>query len=259
MRHSTCVLAIVSGFIALAGVEVAVAGNESASEKGYIYTYPSKVPADYVFYRAGKEAPLQEEPLVSMADVRNFFTRKTLLDPSAPIPAEDAVELKLRIRELAQQLIDHAEAPISDQYRVIVTTFVNLNHLYKTSGLGRILGEQMISEFQRAGIEVIDVRMTPAIQIVEGYGEYALSRDMAQLSYVHDAQAVVVGTYTVSDGQIMINARLLHQGDGAVLSSGSIVIAENRLVHGFMQDEAVPPRQCTPVRLHDLSEIKPEK
>ncbi|MFZ6028286.1 MAG: FlgO family outer membrane protein, partial [Chloroflexota bacterium] len=89
--------------------------------------------------------------------------------------------------------------------------------------------------------------------------EYGLSRDMAQLSYVQEAQAVVVGTYTISDGQVMVNARLLQQGDGAVLSSGSIVFEANALVQGFLQDEGRPPRRGSVVELHNFAEIAPKE
>jgi len=258
MRCASSILAMVFGFVALGAAGNVASANEFSMTTGSGYNYPHNVPADYV-YRTGRVFTPKEEPATWWPDLQNFFTRKTLPGPPPPIPAEQAAELKLKVRELTQQLIDHAREPIADQYRVIVSTFVNLNQLYKTSGLGRIMAEQMINEFQRTGIEVVDVRMTPAIQITEGYGEYGLSRDMAQLSYVQDAQAVVVGTYTISDGQVMVNARLLQQGDGSVLSSGSIVFEANKLVQGFMQDEAMPPRRGTVVELHNFAEIAPKE
>ena len=253
MRYASSVMAMVFGFIALGAQGNAAAGNEYSTTTGYGYDYPHRVPADYV-YRTGRVFTPKDEPSTWWPDLQNFFAGKKL-----PVQAELAMELKLKVRELAQQLIDHAREPIGDQYRVIVTTFVNLNHLYKTSGLGRAMGEQMISEFQRAGIEVVDVRMTPAVQIMEGYGEYGMSRDMNQLSYVQEAQAVVVGTYTISDGQVMVNARLLQQGNGLVLSSGSIVFEANKLVQGFLLDEATPPRKGTVVELHNFAEIAPKE
>jgi TolB-like protein len=253
MRYASSVMAMVFGFIALGAAGNAAAGNEYSMTTGYGYNYPHNVPADYV-YRTVRVFTPKEGPSTWWPELQNFFIRKKL-----PVPADLATELKLKVRELAQQLIDHAQEPIADQYRVIVSTFVNLNQLYTTSGLGRAMAEQMISEFQRAGIGVVDVRMTPAIQIVEGYGEYGMSRDMAQLSYVQEAQAVVVGTYTISDGQVMVNARLLQQGNGFVLSSGSIVFEANKLVQGFMQDEAMPPRRGTVVELHNFADIAPKE
>jgi TolB-like protein len=235
----------------------ALAGDYAVTS-GQGYSFPHQVPADYV-YRTGRVYVPEENGGGWWPDLRGLFARQPAAEHEPLIPAEQAMELKLKVRELAQQLLDHSLEPIGEQSRLIVTTFVNLNRLYKTSGLGRAMAEQMISELQRAGIEVIDVRMTPSIQIEEGFGEYGLSRDMAQLSYTHDAQAVVVGTYTVSAGQVMINARLLQQGDGLVLSSGSIVFPANRLVQGFLRDEAMPPVRGTMVELRSFSDIAPTK
>lgn len=256
MRYASVMLTIM-----FAGLLLAATGNVAADDRytmGYGYDYLHPVPPDYV-YRTGRVLTPGEEPSTWWTDLQNLFSGRRVPGSPPPIPAEEAMELKLKVRELASQLIDHAGEPIGEQYRVIVTTFVNLNQLYKTSGLGRVMGEQMISEFQRAGIEVVDVRMTPAVQIMDDYGEYGLSRDMAQLSYVQEAQAVVVGTYTISDGQVMVNARLLQQGDGAVLSSGSIVFEANALVQGFLQDEARPPGRGSVVELHNFAEIAPKE
>lgn len=219
------------------------------------FDYSRSAPVEYS-YRSGRVPERQDVMGDFFAGVQDFFTREKKL---APLPAEQAVELKLKVRELTRQLLDRAEEPVGDEYRIVVTTFVNLNHLYRTSGFGRVMAEQMISEMQQSGIEVIDVRMTPSIQILEGYGEYGLSRDMAELSYVQNAQAVVVGTYTISNGQVIINARLLQQSNGLVLSSGSIALQMDDLICGFLQDEATPPRRGASVALRNFAEIAPEE
>lgn len=216
---------------------------------GFDYSRPAAV--EYSF-RSSRMPAEEEEAGWFWSGIRGVFTREERL---APLPAEQAVELKLKIRELTRQLLDRSGEPVPDQYRVVVTTFVNLNHLYRTSGFGRIIGEQMISELQAAGVEVIDVRMTPSLQILEGYGEFGMSRDMAVLSYVQNAQAMVTGTYTVSNGQVMINARLLQQKNGLVLSSGSIVLETDGLICGFLGDEATPPSRGAAVAVRDFAEI----
>ncbi|MFH1216326.1 MAG: FlgO family outer membrane protein [Pseudomonadota bacterium] len=216
---------------------------------GFDYSRPA--PVEYS-YRSGRIQERKDYMGDFFSSFQNFFSGGKKL---GPLPAEQAVELKLKVRELTQQLLDRSEEPMGDQHRVVVTTFVNLNQLYRTSGFGRVMAEQMISEMQRAGIEVVDVRMTPSIQILEGYGEYGLSRDMSELSYVQSAQAIVVGTYTISNGQVMVNARLLQQANGLVLSSGSIALQMDDLICGFLQDEAMPPRRGAKVELRDFSEI----
>jgi len=188
---------------------------------------------------------------------RVFIRRKAAGKPE--VPAEMAMELKLRIRQLSLQLLDNVQENGFNESVVIVTTFVNLNDLYETSALGRIMSEQLIGELQKAGTEVIDARMSTSLQISEGFGEYALSRDMSQLSYVHDAQAVVVGTYSVAAEEVIVNARLLHQANGSVLSSASIVFPTDTLTAALLRDPGKPVPRGSMVPIHSFSDIDPAK
>jgi len=146
-------------------------------------------------------------------------------------------ELRQRVREIVRQLVVNSEDDIADGPYVTVSTFVSLNHLYSTSSLGRYLGEQMISELQLAGVRVVEIRKTPTILIREKHGEYGLSRDMDELEFAHAAQLMVAGTYTVANGRIFVNVRLLRNSDSAVLSSASMVFGIDRLVAEFLNDE----------------------
>lgn len=231
-------------------------GEEKTFSRGG-YNYPHEVPSDYV-YRTGRVFSGEEKKRSWSQSVPALFKRKEAY-VARPYPAEQATELRLQMGEIVSQLLVNSKEPVEDGSSVVVTTFVSLNHLYKTSGLGRVMAEQMISELQKAGVDVVDVRMTPALQIVEGFGEYGMSRDMAELSYVQDAQAIIVGTYLISDGQVVVNARLLQQGNGLVLSSGSMVFPINGFTQGLLQDEAIPPKRGTFVELHGFSNIAPEE
>ncbi len=164
-------------------------------------------------------------------------------------------ELTLQVRELAGKLLANTREDIRDEEAITVCTFVNLNNLYATSGLGRYLGEQMINELQLAGLDVFDVRITPAVMISQGFGEYGMSRDMAELTYVHPGSAMVVGTYSHTDNEIFINARLLRNSDGKVLSSASTVLTKNRISTALLNDEARPPRRGTAVAIRPFSDL----
>ena len=91
-----------------------------------------------------------------------------------------------------------------------------------------------------AGAEVIDVRKSAGIMIHERHGEYGISREMEELSYVHAAQAIVVGTYTYASDQIFLNAKVLRNSDGKVLSNGSMVFDLAKLTQQMLSDEAMP-------------------
>lgn len=236
----------------LAGVLPGRAEAGSFFPAGSGETLAGDVRPDYVYRKERLPSPTDDGFLSSVSDLFNGAEEQ----PPPPLPAELATELKLKVRELSRQLLEQTVDPFDDDYRVIVSTFVDLNRLYRTSGLGRVIGEQLIGELQRAGIDVVEVRLSPSLQIEQGYGEYSLSRDMLQLSYAHDAQAVVAGTYIIRDGQVMVNARMLNQGDGLVLASAGVVFEENDFVRALVKDEGMPPREGKSVRFRDFGETR---
>ena len=195
------------------------------------------------------------EPLAPAESWMTKFTSSFSSEKASPASADPGKELKLQIKKLADQLLANSRDDIRDEESITVCTFVNLNHLYTTSGLGRYLGEQMINELQLAGLDVFDVRITPAIMISQGFGEYGMSRDMAELSFVHPGSAMVVGTYSFTDSEIFINARLLRNSNGKVLSAASTVFAMNEISTALLADEARPPRRGRPVAIRSFTEI----
>lgn len=217
--------------------------------RSYFYNYPHAIPPDYV-YRTGR--------LFSDPDGRmNTLMRERGISSSgrtATLSSGLAENLRLKIHLLAKQLLDNAAEDIADDYAVTVSTFVNLNRLYSTSSLGRYMAEQLINELQLAGVDVIEVRKTPGIMISEGHGEYGMSRDMDELSFVQYAQAMVAGTYTLTDREIFVNARLLNNGDGMVLSTASLVFAIDPVAQKLLMDEGMPARPGKPVKLRAFNE-----
>ena len=181
-----------------------------------------------------------------------LFSRKK----TEPVPAAQGPELNLRVQDLVSQLLANSSNYNMEEESITVCTFVNLNHLYTTSGLGRYLGEQMIYNLRLAGLDVFDVRITPAMLIKQGVGEYGMSRDMAELTFVHPGSATVVGTYTFTDNEIFINARLLRNSDGKVLSAASTVFAMNRISTALLADEARPARRGTAVAIKPFTDLK---
>jgi TolB-like protein len=121
------------------------------------------------------------------------------------------------------------------------------------------MSEQLMGELQKSGAEIIDARMATSLQISERFGEYALSRDMSQLSYVHEAQAVVVGTYSVAADEVIVNARLLQQENGSVLSSASIVFPTDTLTASLLHNPGKPASTGSTVPVRSFSDIDPGK
>lgn len=227
-------------------VMAAMAGVFFLPSSAIAVDYPQAMKRDYQYRTARTPEPPADKTLW---DYLSFFAIKTAADPRPEVPAAEAEELRARTRELVRQLLQNAADGIAEEYVVTVNSFVNLNSLYKTSSLGRYLGEQMIGELQAAGVEVIDVRKSNSLMIRESFGEYGLSRDMHELRSNHGSQAMVVGTYTHANGQILLNARVLRNSDGMVISHANSAFALDSFTGQLLQDEAAPPRQGGMVKI----------
>ena len=194
----------------------------------YFYNYPHAIPPDYVFRTARVFSPGNMSQSVSGPAAGSAGS-------AAPGPG-----LSARINQLGQALIGNAGEPVADEYVVAVSTFVSLDNLYATSSLGRYLGEQLLSALQQAGLEVTEVRKTPGLMVSPSHGEFALSRNMDEISRVQTAQAVVVGTYAVAGQEILVNARLLRNEDNRVLSSATLVLPLDAMTANLLANESMP-------------------
>lgn len=208
---------------------------QAPAYRPYFYNYPHALPSDYVF-RTGR--------VFSPRNMRQSFLER-LMPGSFARAGETAdsgggAEFSSRIARLGQSLMANAGEEVLDDYAVAVTTFVNLDNLYATSSLGRYLGEQLLGELRQAGMEVVEVRKTPGLLVSSRHGEYALSRDMAELSAVQNVQALLVGTYTVTGTEVLVNARLLRNEDNRVLAAATMILPLGPLASHLLADESMP-------------------
>ncbi len=142
----------------------------------------------------------------------------------------DARELKLKIREMAEQLI----AGCSNQGAVALpVSFVNQDDLNQTSSFGRFIAEQLFYEFNQRGFPVREYRIPGHISMREGEGDFYLSRALGQLGVPADA-VVVAGTYYGDKQAVFVNARLIRPHDGRVLRTANLVLQSNPLTRRML-------------------------
>ncbi|SBW09930.1 conserved exported hypothetical protein [uncultured delta proteobacterium] len=134
----------------------------------------------------------------------------------------DARELKLKIRELADQLI--ANMHYTPQQTVALpTSFVNQEDFSQSSPLGRFIAEQMFYECNQRNFPVREYRMGSSITVRED-GEFLLSRAPKSVSTQTAGTVFVVGTYLIDRQAVFVNARLL-RGDGTVLRTAQVILS----------------------------------
>jgi len=109
---------------------------------------------------------------------------------------------------------------------VAVTSFVDLNQLNKTTRFGRVIGESFIHELNKAGIRVMDIRGQKTLMI-NGSGEFFLSRNIKNLNNRVKNKYVLVGTYAKVAEGIVINSRIMDNIDGSVVATSRVVYRTN--------------------------------
>lgn len=123
-------------------------------------------------------------------------------------------------------LADQLERNLDKKYiasPVMVTSFLNLDNLKETSGLGRLLAESLIHELHVRRWKVIDARLVKDI-IINTHGEFALSRDIKNIKASYNVTGIVTGTYTVTESAVIVNAKVMDIDTGVITSSGQISI-----------------------------------
>ena len=138
-----------------------------------------------------------------------------------------AQEFKLKVRELADQLIASLPNDALAGFVALPTSFVNQNDFNSSSPLGRYLAEGLIYEFNQRGFPVREYRTDGSITMSEGMGETALARKGKLATAKGKGNALLIGTYHQDPDVIFVNARLVRSSDGIVLRTGQIMLAPN--------------------------------
>jgi TolB-like protein len=136
--------------------------------------------------------------------------------PRPTIQDEDLVTASYRA---ADALSDQTPWLKESHQPLLTATFVNVNALEDSSGLGRIIAEQVASRFAQQGFTMIEMKLRSSVFIKEGAGEFVLSRSVRDISRTHNAAAVVAGTYAVGRYSVYVSARLIRATDSVILAS----------------------------------------
>lgn len=102
---------------------------------------------------------------------------------------------------------------------VLVATLVNIDHLKKSSRMGRIFSEQIAGGLVQRGIAVTEVRLREHLALEPRQGQLLLSRELREVSQAHQAQAVVVGTYAVSARQVFVSLKLVSPQGNTIIAA----------------------------------------
>jgi TolB-like protein len=153
--------------------------------------------------------------------------------------------LESTISSIALQLLRNKK--IDEAKSIIVTSFVRLDNLKKTTEFGRILSESLIHELSIRGFNVTEFRGQLHVSVNEN-GEYYITRDLNKINPDVGNTHVVVGTYSRQYKKVMLNVRVINNSNGAILST-----ARATYVHGLRDDCAIF-KDCKPLKKIRITE-----
>ncbi len=127
------------------------------------------------------------------------------------------------IIDIADQLFK-SNVNKSSPIRLILTSFVDLNHLDSTTTFGRLIGESMFNELHLRKFKISDFRGQEAVNVSDD-GEFHITRDSEKLKETIDGiEFILVGTYIkFEDKSLLVNARILDSITGEVISVARVI------------------------------------
>lgn len=150
----------------------------------------------------------------------------------------DAVELKLKCRELADQMLATVPNEALQGVVALPTSFVEQNNRSASSPLGRLISEALIYEFNQRGFPVQEYRLSGKVSITGGRNDLAFLNN-ATIPVGQKWAALIVGTYYVDKDATFVNARLVRATDGLVLRTGQLVLVNTGIVQRMSEGDAV--------------------
>ncbi len=152
--------------------------------------------------------------------------------------------------EVADELVKHSFPPLIPKppgQPVLIVSLLNNDNLEESSSFGRVLQDHIASRFVQQGYAVKEVKLRSNLLIRQGDGEFMLSRRLGEISTKQNAQAVVVGTYSLANRILYLSVRLVNPGDQMVRATwdARLCLDESSLQMLGLQyqtrDEVEPP------------------
>ncbi len=124
----------------------------------------------------------------------------------------------------ANALIAKAGKQLQSGRPVIAASFVSIDNLFQSSSFGRIVSQQVSSQFSNKGFAVVEMLLRKNVYIKSQSGEFLLSREIQNISAEHNAQAVIVGTYAQGRNSLFVTAKVIDAASNIVIASHDYVL-----------------------------------
>jgi len=142
---------------------------------------------------------------------------------------EDAAHSKFIEANYAavDRLVESSSEPLDTGTPMVVATLVCVDDLNASSRLGRSISEQLGARLVSIGIPVTELKLRGTIFVKESEGELLLSREVRSIARNHEAQAVLVGTYSVARNFVYVNVKIVSVHSNVIIAAHDYVLPIN--------------------------------
>ncbi|HYC35367.1 MAG TPA: FlgO family outer membrane protein [Usitatibacter sp.] len=119
----------------------------------------------------------------------------------------------------ADALVAGGRAQLDPTRPIIVATVVDIDDLERSSTLGRFLSESVSARFTQNGFRMVEMKFQNAVYMKRQEGELMLARELREIATSHQAQAVVVGTYSRAASAVFVNLKVVRPESNVVIAA----------------------------------------
>lgn len=162
----------------------------------------------------------------------------------------NARELKLKVREMADQLFNGVDNSSLQGKIAFPVSFVDQENVNNSSPFGRLIAEQLFHELTQRGVPVQEYRGTRNVTVQQNAGATFLSPDSRNVA-VGGGEMVIAGTYYRDRDAVFVNARLIRPADGRIVRTASLVLEPNQLTRRMMAQASAAQLEGGTMRIRD--------
>ena len=150
------------------------------------------------------------------------------------IPHENLLESSYQAADALNAALKMQNLPMNRP--MLASSLVSIDNLKQSSTFGRLVSEQIASRLAQHGYPFVELKLRQdSVFIKEGQGEFLLSRELRHISETHDAAAVLVGTYAVTEDLVFVSVRLVKTRDNTVIAGHDYQLYNSDIVESLLR------------------------
>ena len=138
-------------------------------------------------------------------------------------------------KDAANKLVAEFDRGPSGDMPVLVATIVNVNDMRRSAPLGRTLSEQYASQLATAGFNVKEMKLRVDVFVREETGELLLSREVKDIARSHNANMVLVGTYSAAANFTYVSLKFVRAEDSRIIRGYDYALPNDKDINKLLQ------------------------